>query len=104
LRQERFEHQGAMADRRDAWASLLSLFRLVHDGDGADPGYLPARHGELFDPEAYPFLEGRQPGSSSKDEILTNLPAATGRHGRHEFRPDVLAIAPPGPGRHRRHR
>jgi CHAD domain-containing protein len=60
--------------------------------------------GELFDPDAYPFLEGRQPGSSSKDEILTNLPAATGRHGRHEFRPDVLAIAPPGPGRHRRHR
>lgn len=28
LRQERFEHQGAMADRRGAWASLLSLFRL----------------------------------------------------------------------------
>jgi hypothetical protein len=42
LRQERFEHQGAMADRRGAWASLLSLFRLVYDGGGADPGYLPA--------------------------------------------------------------
>lgn len=75
LRQERFEHQGAMADRRGAWAALLSLFRLVYDGGGADPAYLPARHGELFDPDAYPFLEGRQPGSTYTDDILTNLPA-----------------------------
>jgi hypothetical protein len=75
LRQERFEHQGAMADRRGAWASLLSLFRLVYDGGGADPNYLPARHGDLFDPDTYPFLEGREAGSSYSDEILTNLPA-----------------------------
>jgi len=75
LRQERFEHQGAMADRRGAWAALLSLFRLVYDGGGADPAYLPARHGELFDPDAYPFLEGRKPGSAYKHDMLTNLPA-----------------------------
>lgn len=75
LRQERVEHQGAMADRRGAWASLLSLFRLVYDGGGADPAYLPARHGELFDPDAYPFLEGRGADSSYSDGILTNLPA-----------------------------
>ena len=75
LRQERVEHQGAMADRRGAWASLLSLFRLVYDGGGADPAYLPARHGELFDPDAYPFLEGREPGSHYDEGILTNLPA-----------------------------
>jgi hypothetical protein len=75
LRQERFEHQGAMADRRGAWASLLSLFRLVYDGGGSDPAYLPARHGDLFDPDTYPFLEGRKPGSFYKDDILTSLPA-----------------------------
>jgi len=75
LRQERFEHQNAMADRRGAWASLLSLFRLVYDGGGADPNYLPARHGELFDPDAYPFLEGRKPGSSYEGDVLTNLPS-----------------------------
>ena len=75
LRQERFEHQGAMADRRGAWASLLSLFRLVYDGGGSDPAYLPARHGELFDPDAYPFLEGRDSDSSYTDAILTNLPS-----------------------------
>jgi hypothetical protein len=74
LRQERFEHQSAMADRRGAWASLLSLFRLVYDGGGADPAYLPARHGELFDPDAYPFLEGRESDSCYHDGILTNLP------------------------------
>jgi hypothetical protein len=77
LRQERFEHQGAMADRRGAWASLLSLFRLVYDGGGADPGYLPARHGDLFNPDAYPFLEGRTPGSSYTGDILTNLPSVS---------------------------
>ena len=75
LRQERFEHQGAMSDRRGAWAALLSLFRLVYDGGGADPNYLPARHGELFDPEAYPFLEGRDADSFYNEGILANLPA-----------------------------
>lgn len=77
LRQERFRHQSAMADRRGAWASLLSLFRLVYDGGGAEPSYLPARHGELFDPDAFPFLEGRDNDSFYDDGILTNLPAVS---------------------------
>lgn len=77
LRQERFEHQSAMTDRRGAWASLLSLFRLVYDGGGAEPSYLPARHGELFDPDAFPFLEGRDTDSFYDDGILTNLPAVS---------------------------
>ncbi|TGH20875.1 MAG: SAM-dependent methyltransferase, partial [Aphanocapsa feldmannii 277cI] len=75
LRQERAEYRGGMADRRGAWASLLSLFRLVYDGGGADPAYLPARHGELFDPDAYPFLEGREQGTTYADAVLDNLPA-----------------------------
>ena len=77
LRSDRDEHQGAMESRRGAWASLLSLFRLVYDGGGSDPAYLPARHGELFDPDAYPFLEGREPDSDYSDGILTNLPAVS---------------------------
>jgi len=77
LRSDRDEHQGAMESRRGAWASLLSLFRLVYDGGGSDPAYLPARHGELFDPDAYPFLEGREPDSDYTDGILTNLPAVS---------------------------
>ncbi len=35
----------------------MSLCRLVFDGGGPTADYLPARHGQLFDPEAYPWLE-----------------------------------------------
>jgi len=48
-----------MDQRYGAWAWLLSLFRLVYDGGGHLPDYLPARHGQLFDPHEYPFLGGR---------------------------------------------
>ncbi len=74
LRQEADEHKGGMASRRGAWASLLSLFRLVYDGGGATEAYLPARHGELFDPDAYPFLEGRSEELGYEAGILENLP------------------------------
>lgn len=47
-----------MDQRYGAWAWLLSLFRLVYDGGGAYEAYLPARHGQLFDPGEYPFLQG----------------------------------------------
>lgn len=45
--------------RYGAWAQLLVLFRMVHDGATAGEVQLPARHGGLFDPDRYPFLEGR---------------------------------------------
>ena len=77
LRQEADEHKGGMASRRGAWASLLSLFRLVYDGGGATEAYLPARHGELFDPDAYPFLEGRSEELGYDAGILDNLPAVS---------------------------
>lgn len=48
---------------------------LVYDGGGEDPNDLPARHGDLFDPDTYPFLEGRVPGSHYTDDILTNVPS-----------------------------
>jgi hypothetical protein len=45
-------------DRRfGAWPRLLALFRMVHDGFGRGPHRAPPRHGELFDPAAFPFLE-----------------------------------------------
>ena len=51
-------------DRRyGAWAQLLTLFRLVHDGGRHGGLKLPARKGYLFDPDRYPFLEGRPQGS-----------------------------------------
>jgi hypothetical protein len=46
-----------MEQRFGAWAGLMSLCRLVFDGGGPTADYLPARHGQLFDPAVYPWLE-----------------------------------------------
>jgi hypothetical protein len=58
LREDYSLYPDTMDQRYGAWAWLLSLFRLVYEGGGATPDYLPARHGQLFDPSEYPFLEG----------------------------------------------
>jgi hypothetical protein len=75
LRQDRADYQNAMEGRRGAWATLLSLFRLVYDGGGSTEAYLPARHGDLFDPDVYPFLEGRPADTSYTDGPLTSVPS-----------------------------
>jgi len=75
LRQDRSDYQNAMEGRRGAWATLLSLFRLVYDGGGSTEAYLPARHGDLFDPESYPFLEGRTADTAYTDGPLTSVPS-----------------------------
>ncbi len=75
LRQDRSDYQNAMEGRRGAWATLLSLFRLVYDGGGSTEAYLPARHGDLFDPETYPFLEGRTADTAYTDGPLATVPA-----------------------------
>lgn len=46
-----------MDERLGAWGRLLALFRLVHAGDRT--GWIRGRGGKLFDPDAFPFLEGR---------------------------------------------
>jgi N-6 DNA Methylase len=50
-------HPDTMDERRGAWSRLLALFRLVHGGDGR--GWIRGRGGKLFDPEAFPFLQGQ---------------------------------------------
>lgn len=61
LERERDLHGATQKDRYGAWAHLVSLFRLLFDGVRAATGLtLPARRGDLFDPERYPFLEGRR--------------------------------------------
>jgi hypothetical protein len=59
LREEAGRHHDTMDRRYGAWAQLLALFRLLHDGGGHGDLRLPARRGHLFDPDRYPFLEGR---------------------------------------------
>ena len=46
-----------MNQRYGAWAQLLVLFRLFHDGAETDGLQLPPRHGDLFNPDRFPFLE-----------------------------------------------
>ncbi|MBD2150431.1 N-6 DNA methylase [Pseudanabaena sp. FACHB-1277] len=58
LRDDASNYPDTMEQRFGAWAWLLSLFRLVYDGGGATEDYLPARKGQLFKPDEYPFLEG----------------------------------------------
>jgi hypothetical protein len=59
LRADAALHPDTMDQRFGAWAQLLVLFRMVHDGAQADGLRLPTRRGVLFDPQRFPFLEGR---------------------------------------------
>jgi hypothetical protein len=63
LRDDQGANPDTMDQRYGAWASLLALFRVVYQGGGHQGLRLPARKGQLFDPDAYPFLEGRARGS-----------------------------------------
>jgi hypothetical protein len=59
LRNDKARYPDTMDQRYGAWAQLLSLFRILHDGASHGAIRIPAREGELFDPDRYPFLEGR---------------------------------------------
>jgi hypothetical protein len=58
-------HPDSMARRFGSWDRLLALFRAVYGGVHHDDLHLPPRRGELFDPDAYSFLEGWSSGSSA---------------------------------------
>jgi len=59
LRGDAALYPDTMDQRFGAWAQLLALYRMVHDGASAEGMHLPERHGVLFDPDRFPFLEGR---------------------------------------------
>ena len=68
LRKDAAAYPDTMDQRYGAWAQLVVLFRLLHDGIPAGGGgavSLPERRGALFDPDRYRFLEGRS-GSGSR--------------------------------------
>ena len=62
LREDAALHPDTMDQRYGAYAQLLVLFRMVHDGARSGKMALPPRHGALFDPDRYRFLEGRGAG------------------------------------------
>jgi len=59
LRSDAGRYPDTMDQRYGAYAWLLSLFRLIFDGGGHGGLHLPTRHGQLFNPDEFPFLEGR---------------------------------------------
>jgi len=59
LREDAALYPDTMDQRFGAWPQLLALFRMIHDGAKAGRMHLPERHGVLFDPDRFPFLEGR---------------------------------------------
>ncbi|MEK6750694.1 MAG: DNA methyltransferase [Chloroflexota bacterium] len=60
LREIADQHGEEVLERRfDAWCRLLATFRAVYGGIQHDRLRLPAYGGSLFDPERFPFLEGR---------------------------------------------
>ncbi len=61
LREMADQHGEELLERCfDAWSRLLATFRVVYGGVGHDAMRLPPYGGHLFDPDRYPFLEGRQ--------------------------------------------
>src|SRR4029077_20286062 len=72
LREDAARYPDNMDQRYGAWPHLLTLFRLVYDGAKHGAMHLPARQGKLFDPDAYPFLEGRP--SRSERDVRERLP------------------------------
>jgi hypothetical protein len=63
-----------MQRRHDAWARLLAVFRAVHGGVQHEAMRLPGYGGSLFDPDRFPFLEGRKKGTSWREQAADPLP------------------------------
>jgi hypothetical protein len=72
--QLRSESEEILERRWDAWSRLLSIFRAVYGGIDHEAMRLPALGGSLFDPDRFPFLEGRRIGSRWKIDPATPLP------------------------------
>jgi hypothetical protein len=64
LREDAALNPDTMDQRFGAWAQLLVLFRMIHDGANSGTMQLPTRHGVLFDPDRFKFLEGRPSASA----------------------------------------
>lgn len=75
LTEEADQHGHEVLERRhDAWARLLAVFRAVYTGIEHETMRLPALGGSLFDPDRFPFLEGRTKGTQWQDTPARPLP------------------------------
>ena len=73
LEQERFENPEALETRTTAWHRLLATSRALHNGIHHDELAVPGYGGSLFDPDRFPFLEGRAAGSTWHTTVGTPI-------------------------------
>ena len=67
LREDAALFPDTMDQRYGAWAQLLVLFRMIYDGAESGALRLPERHGVLFDPDRFPYVErAAKPGVLNK--------------------------------------
>lgn len=75
LAEEADRHGPEVLDRRhDAWARLLAVFRSVYGGIEHESLRMPALGGSLFDPDRFPFLEGRAKDTGWRATSAAPLP------------------------------
>ncbi len=74
LRADAGQYPDTMDSRYGAWAQIVTLTRLLYDGGGHSSWRLPPRHGGHFDPDTYPFLEGRPWESTRSATTLIEPP------------------------------
>ncbi len=72
--QLRAESDEILERRWDSWSRLLAVFRAVYGGIEHENLRLPALGGSLFDPDRFPFLEGRAKGSAWRTDVAKPLP------------------------------
>lgn len=75
LRELADQHGEELLERRyDAWPRLLAAFRAVYGGLKHSDIHIPAYGGSLFNPDRFPFLEGRKRGSVWTETEASPLP------------------------------
>ena len=99
LRERADQHGEEVLERRhDAWCRLLATFRAVHAGVEHEAMRLPPYGGTLFDPDRYPFLEGRAGGTRWQTTPASPLPV-NNRVALHLLEAlQVLRVKVPGGG------
>jgi hypothetical protein len=83
LRADHERHPDTMDHRFGGWPRLLTLFRAVYGGSRHRSMSLPARQGHLFDPDRFPFLEGRASRAEALPEQLPRVSDGTLHRSLH---------------------
>lgn len=75
LRELAEQHGEELLERRyDAWPRLLAAYRAVFGGLKHDDVHIPAYGGSLFNPDRFPFLEGRKQKTKWQETEAAPLP------------------------------